>query len=92
MIPRRRLLTHYRIAGRNEPTVLVSKSRQTSSHSLQSAKVANKRKAGPCTVSFRVEGSLNPPANDDLQDSMSTQSGQAATEAPSSSPPSLDVL
>ncbi|KAG8760735.1 hypothetical protein FRC12_009512 [Ceratobasidium sp. 428] len=64
MASKRPTLTSYKIAGRDEPTVLASSYRRSVSQPAKAKKPSKKRKRGPTTISFTFDGTLNPPAND----------------------------
>jgi hypothetical protein len=75
MLPKRPKLTHYRIAGRDEPVVHVVDHRHSTTSFSKTSRGGKKGKRQPAT--FRVEGSLpcdsnnSPqPSNGDSQPSM----------------------
>ncbi|KAG9074689.1 hypothetical protein FRC06_010526, partial [Ceratobasidium sp. 370] len=53
-------LASHKIAGRNGPTIQVSKYRDLLPQPLKAGKGTRKRKPGPHTVTFRVDGSIHP--------------------------------
>ncbi|KAG8678839.1 hypothetical protein FRC09_019499, partial [Ceratobasidium sp. 395] len=56
--------THYKVAGRDEPTVQVEKYRSTPPQQPKPSKSTKRRKKGPRVDTFRAEGTLDPePAN-----------------------------
>ncbi|KAG8779018.1 hypothetical protein FRC12_024685 [Ceratobasidium sp. 428] len=84
MSNKRQPSVQYKIAGRDEPTVQVARFHSPSSR--PSKKVSKRRKSGPRTVTFRVEGSLTP-ATDNSLDVPLAQSDQNMSDLPSESPP-----
>ncbi|KAG8725715.1 hypothetical protein FRC12_024112 [Ceratobasidium sp. 428] len=60
MSAKRTPATHYKVAGRDEPTVQVEKYRSTPPQQPKTSKVTKRRKKGPRVDTFRAEGTLDP--------------------------------
>ncbi|KAG8723743.1 hypothetical protein FRC09_001950 [Ceratobasidium sp. 395] len=83
MASKRQKSFEYKIAGRDDPTVQVARFRPPSS--LPPKKPSKRRKSGPRTLTFRVEGSLPSTLNDPSDVSL-VQPDQAMSEPQPESP------
>ncbi|KAG8696529.1 hypothetical protein FRC09_008410 [Ceratobasidium sp. 395] len=90
MSAKRNPATHYRVAGRDEPTVQVEKYRSTPPQQTKKSNGTKRRRKGPRIETFRAEGTLDSDAADTKLDLAHAPPDQKLADPSSSSAPLLD--